>query len=91
MEKEYVIICTDQLSTENSFLFWKPEGRGYTCDINKAGSWRKKPDVVRDVVIEKKKLLEMHKPRTIVGDSMLQIFDLQVLENKSHVKKEGKK
>lgn len=77
MQKEYVIICIDQLSNEHSFLFWKPEGKGYTSDLTKAGIWNKIPSPMRDVVIEKKKLLEMFKPRTIVGESMLQVMSLQ--------------
>lgn len=76
-KKEYVIICIDQLSNENSFLFWKPEGKGYTCDIDKAGIWNFIPKSMRDVVIEKKKLLEMFGTRTIVGNSMFQIMQLK--------------
>ena len=74
---EYVIICIEQLSTEHSFLFWKPGGKGYTSDINKAGIWHEKPSKINDLVIEKKKLLEMFEPRTIVGESMVQILSLQ--------------
>jgi len=78
IKKEYVIICIDQLSNENSFLFWKPESKGYTCDINKAGVWSEIPKdwKMRDIVIEKKKLLELFEPRTIVGNSMFQIMEL---------------
>lgn len=74
---DYVIICIDQLSNEHSFLFWKPEGKGYTSDINKAGIWHEIPSPMRDVVIEKKKLLEMFEPRTIVVESISQIMALQ--------------
>lgn len=76
-KKKYVIICTDQLSTNNSFLFWKPHGKGYTADINKAGIWNKKPMPANDVVIEKDVLLKKFKLLTIVGDSMLQIMALK--------------
>jgi len=79
VDKEYVIICTDQISNENSFLFWKPDARGYTCDINKAGTWSEIPKdwKMRDLVIEKKKLLELFESRTIVGNSMFQIMELK--------------
>ena len=77
MKKEYVIITIDQLSNEHSFLFWKPGGKGYTCDIDKAGIWNEIPEPMRDVVIEKKKLLELFEPRTIVGNSMFQIMQLK--------------
>ena len=76
-EKDYVIVCTDQLSNEHSFLFWKPGSNGYTSDINKAGVWNEIPSHVRDIVIEKKKLLETFEPRTIVGESMFQLMELQ--------------
>lgn len=76
---DYVIICKDQLSGEHSFLFWAPDGKGYTSDINKAGIWHKMPSPMRDIIIEKKKLLEMFKPRTIVGESMLQLMELEHL------------
>lgn len=75
-DKEYVIICTDQLSIEHSFLFWKPGAKGYTCDINKAGIWNEPPTNMKDIVIEKSKLLELFEPRTIVGESMLQVMQL---------------
>jgi len=75
-EKEYVIICTDQLSNENSFLFWKPGARGYTSDINKAGIWNKIPKNMKDIVIEKKKLLEQFEPKTIVGNSLFELMHL---------------
>lgn len=75
-EKEYVIICTDQLSNENSFLFWKPGARGYTCDINKAGIWTTIPKNMKDIVIEKKKLLEQFGSRTIVGSSLFELMHL---------------
>ena len=75
--KKYVIICIDQLSNHNSFLFWSPKGKGYTSDINKAGIWHEIPSPIRDIVIEKKKLLEMFEPTTIVGESMFQIIKLQ--------------
>lgn len=77
MKKEYVIICVDVLSNSNSFLFWKPEGKGYTEDINKAGIWNKIPEKNRDLVIEKKKLLEKFPPRTIIGSSLFQVLDLK--------------
>lgn len=77
-EKEYVIICADQLSNRNSFLFWKPEAKGYTCDINKAGVWFEIPKgwKMQDIVIEKKKLLEMFETETVVGESMIQVIQL---------------
>ena len=74
--KEYVIISIDQLSNEHSFLFWKPGANGYTCDINKAGIWHEVPKPMRDIVIEKEKLLELYPPKTIVGESIFQLMQL---------------
>ena len=84
MKKEYVIICTDQLSNEHSFLFWKPGAKGYTCDINKAGIWSEKPKNTKDIAIEKNKLLELFKPRTIVGESLFQLMQLAKESNSNH-------
>ena len=75
--KEYVIICIDQLSNENSFLFWATDGKGYTSDINKAGVWKEHPEKIRDVVIDKHELLNHYKVRTVVGESMLELIELQ--------------
>jgi hypothetical protein len=76
-KKEYVIICTDQLSSNNSFLFWKPQGKGYTADLNEAGIWNEKPSRSQDVVIEKDVLLQKFKSHYIVGESMLQLMALK--------------
>jgi len=76
MTTEYVIICTDQLSDENSFLFWKAGARGYTSDVNKAGIWTTIPKNLRDFAIEKCKLLEQFEPRAIVGNSLFELMHL---------------
>ncbi len=70
----YVIVCTDEMAREGSFLFWKPEGRGYTSDIDQAGIWADKPEQVRDIIIPLNILLDHFKTKRIVVGTL---FELQ--------------
>ena len=68
MSKEYIRICSEEYANQHSFLFWKPEGIGYTDDINKAGLFE---DEKRDSFfsIKKSVLLKYFKVITIVEGS----------------------
>ena len=41
MNDDYYIICMKEQSREGTALFWKPESKGYTSDVNQAGLFTK--------------------------------------------------
>ena len=84
---EYYIVCLTERSQEGSALFWKPEGKGYTSNVNLAGLFTKEEAEEietkthkENVAIPKDKLESYFTVYPIAG------FDSQTL-NKLGVKK----
>jgi len=63
--KQYYIICLEERSMEGTFLFWKPESRGYTSDFGKAGLFSEKVakdmnKTGRDIALTKEELMALN-------------------------------
>ncbi len=76
---KYIFVCPDQLSQEKSLLFWKPESKGYTSDIEEAGLYTKEEAEQNKgvIAIQKYKILEKHKPKKIIWTSIEEIKQLK--------------
>lgn len=79
---KYYIICLEEKSRENTLLFWKPKGQGYTSNINLAGLFDKtSADSVnkegRDIALTGKQLSDISSMNiyTVADCPFQELFD----------------